>query len=215
MKNIVIIVNNFKRDKPILFWISLIVMLIGLVAAIANIKSCLYGRADDLEKHTPKLVITEAFFYSESIPEGNRTGIYIVVFNQSNAWAKNVMIDFINDDNDNKIKYEKIKYMRGLNYVMNPRSIAPNNKILEGWLPQGPAPTIYQNNDKKYRVDIFIDWESDRGEKYSLVAHYESLADNFKQIRFKPAYQYDTFKDKQKVAKIKKANKEYLPDDMM
>lgn len=189
------------------------------LAILAIVVAIFFGRYTWLnykESHTPKLEITEPFFHSEPISNGNVTGILIYVVNQSNAWAKNVMIDFINDNGFSK--YEKIKYYRKENSVIAPKEIPPNGKISDGYLPQGAAgsPKIYQNNEKTYKVDIFINWENDKGKKYSLICGYESIPDNFnKQVWFRRIYRYDAFYNKNKVDELKRANMEYLPEDMM
>lgn len=206
-------INTFRRDHPIWFWLPI---FIALLAAIAGIKSCDYARLSYIEKHTPKLDIVDTAFYYQPFSGGNITGILVLVANQSDAWAKNVTIDFIN--NNGYSKYEKIKYYQDNKFIVTLRAIAPHDKLQDGYLPQGAggSPSIYQNNEKKYIVDVFINWQNDKGNKYSLVAQYESIADNFnKQVRFKPVYKYDTFTNKKKVEEIKKNNADYLPVELI
>lgn len=209
--DIFVIVNKAK-DHPIKTTLA----VVGIFVAI------FFGRYSWLnykEAHTPCIDIESPIFFFQAgdKPWLNVTGIIIDVVNQSNAWAKNVEIDFINDDGYSK--YEKLKYYKDNNLIEEPRSISPKGgKITNGWLPQGPAasPTIYKNKDKEYNVDIFIDWESDKGTKYSLVARYVSIVDNLNnEVRFRKLYRYDTFSNKKKVKEIKEANRQYLPLEMM
>lgn len=208
-QNIRVVINNYRKDHPI----KSLFALLGISVAI------FFGRYTYLnytESHTPKLEITEPFFHSEPIRDGNVTGILIYIVNQSNAWAKNVMVDFIIDNGFSR--YEKVKYYRKENRIITPKEIPPNGKISDVYLPQGAAasPGIYQNKEKTLKVDIFINWENGKGDKYSLVAGYETIPDNFnKQIWFKRIYKYDTFSDKKKVVDLKLANKVYLPEDMI
>lgn len=213
MTNILVTIKEHPRVSAI----AIFGLVVAIIGTIAGIRSCDYNRQSYLEKHTPKIEISEAFFSYEPIPDGNVTGIVIILSNQSNAWAKNVVVDFINDDGYG-VKREKIKYLRGEKIITPPKEISPNDKILDGWKPQGPSlsPKIYRDGEKKYTVDIIINWENDKGDKYSLVRGYESIADNIaKQIRFALTYRYDSFKNKKKVDEIKKNNQAYLPIDML
>ncbi|MEK6715651.1 MAG: hypothetical protein AABY43_06375 [Candidatus Omnitrophota bacterium] len=207
--NITLMINSLKKEHPILFWSTILGLIIGGIGLW-------YMWLSYSEQHTPKLEIIEPRFFSQLISDGNVTGIMVTVVNQSNAWAKNVMIDFINDNGFSK--YARNKYYAKENRVIQPKEISPNGKDYDGYLPQGAAasPVIYQNNEKKYEVDIFIDWENDKGDKYSLVSGYESIADNFnKHVQFKRVYKYDTFKNKKKVKEMKNINKAYLENSMM
>lgn len=192
------------------------------LAVVSIFVAIFFGRYSCLnyeDAHTPCIDIESPIFFFQAgdKPGLNVTGIIIDVVNQSNAWAKNVEIDFINDDGYSK--YEKLKYYKDNNLIEEPRSISPKGgKITNGWLPQGPAvsPAIYKNKDKEYNVDVFIDWESDKGTKYSLVARYVSMVDNFNnEVRFRRLYRYDTFLNKKKVKEIKEANRQYLLSEMM
>lgn len=209
MGSIIVVINRYRKEHPIKSSLTLLSILVTL---FLGRYTCLNYK----ENHTPKLEVTEPFFHSEPIRDGNVTGVLIYVVNQSNAWAKNVMVDFIIDNGFSK--YEKVKYYRKENRIITPKEIPPNGKIPDGYLPQGAAasPGIYQNNEKTLKVDIFINWENDKGEKYSLVVGYESITDNFnKQIWFKRTYKYVTFNNKKEVNKLKFSNKEYLPEDML
>lgn len=214
MKNIIIII----RENPRRSIFAIIGVLVAIFALPPTIRSCGYAEKDYLEKHTPKLEIADINFYFQPLnfPGGNITGAQVKIVNQSSAWAKNVKVDFINDNGYSK--YEKLKYLSENNMVVIPKEIPPNGYIVDGWLPQGAAnsPMIYQNGEKKYKVDIFLNWENDQGERYSLVVGYESISDNFnKQVRFRRVYRYDTFNDRNKITEIKKINKGYLPNDML
>lgn len=214
-----LLVINYPKEHP---WkttiIGLLVAVAGLVLAV---KGCQYTKLNYIEKHTAKLAIAAAYWSYGAIigtKDGNVSGIQIVLENQGSSWAKNVKIEFINEDGYSV--YEKLNYLRKNNRPVEPISIAPSptGKILVGWMPQGPSasPKIYESNEVKYKSYVFINWENDLGQAYSLVAGFESIADNFnKFISFPKIYEYDTFKNKDKVDEIKKKYKKYLPEDML
>ena len=90
--DILVIVNKAK-DHPI----KTALTVVGIFVAI------FFGRYSWLnykEAHTPCIDIERPIFFFQAgdKPGLNVTGIIIDIVNQSNAWAKNVRIDFINDD---------------------------------------------------------------------------------------------------------------------
>jgi len=206
-----LIIEKYKRENPGKFLAICALLTIALTAVAVY-----YGWQDYIERHTPRLEVVNPQFYYAPIENGNVTGIIVYVVNQSRAWAKDVLIDFVNDNGYSKS--EKVKYFQANNKVVERQNIEPGGGLVDGWMPQGvlQSPEIYKNKTKQYKVDVFIDWGNDKGETYSMVVGYEAVIDNFSHnVGFKQTYKYDTFVDNEMVKKLKRENSQYLPQEML
>lgn len=124
-----------RENKSLIATIALFISLgMSLYAIIISTRSCQLQEEELERKITPKLNIIDADFGEiiKDLKRGIRAmGITVNIRNESDAYAKDVVVDFINDDGYGV--YSRNKYYREEeNYEFKPTTFAPHEPKRDG-----------------------------------------------------------------------------------